>query len=150
MQLVVHPEAAPWVPKEPYLRKLQAFFSDEKIPMRVHLWPRRMVDRIIGRATKPYEFRAFTRGEDSHIFVDATETPQSIAWLIAHELCHRMVKSSPTLTAAFEDAKPLDLDPAGDAFHDVDTEERFCDGIATRILGYRQDRAWWRKRVPRW
>jgi hypothetical protein len=148
-QLHVHPEAQAWVPHEPYMVKLNKFFSDPQIPMKVTLWPRRLVDEVIGRPTKPYEFRAFTRGKESHVFVDETETPQSIAWLIAHELVHRMVDSSPTLSAAFADSRPVDMDPAGDEFHEVDAQERFCDGIATRLLGYRQDRAWWRRRIPR-
>lgn len=129
------------------MHQLQGFFNDPKLT--VHLWPRHMVDRVIGRPTTPYEFRAFTRGDESHVFVDRTETPKSIAWLIAHELCHRMVNSSPTLSMAFDDAKPLALEASGDRFHEIDAEERFCDGIASRLLGYRQDRAWWRRRVPR-
>lgn len=142
-QLAVHPEARPWVPKKPYLDQITSFFTSGNIS----LWPRHMAESVIGRPTKPYEFRAFSRGKDGHIFVDETETPQSIAWLMAHELCHQMVDDSPTLTAAFEDARPLDMKPASDAFHFVDSEERFCDGIATRLLGYRKDRAWWRERV---
>ena len=142
-QLVVHPEAQRWVPSEAYLSKLGEYFPDGK----VSLWPRRMTATILGRPTVPYEFRAFTRNGEANVFVDPTETPQSIAWLMAHELCHQIVENSPTINAAFNDAKPVDMKPSSDEFHYVDAEERFCDGIATKLLGYRKDRAWWRKRV---
>ncbi len=146
-ELGAHPEAQAWIPKEPELSKLRNFFVDPS--MKVKIYPRSMVKQVLGRHAPSYAFRGFTRGDTSHLFVDSTETPKSIAWLMAHELTHQMVGKSPTLTAAFDDAKPLDMEPAGDPFHDVDAEERFCDGIATRLLGYRQDRAWWRRRLSR-
>ena len=117
--------------------------------MCVHIWPRSMVEQILGRESKPYAFRAFTRGSDSHLFVDATETPKSIAWLTAHELTHQMVDRSPTVSEAFSDARAFDIDPAGDHFHDIDAEERFCDGVSSRLFGFRLDRDWWRERAPK-
>jgi hypothetical protein len=109
-----------------------------------------MVDQVIGRATKSYAFRAFTRGNNSHLFVDFTETPQSIGWLMGHELTHQDIKQNPSLTQAFADSKPKNIDPAGDIFHEIDAEERFCDGISSRLLGCRFDRAWWRQQIARY
>jgi len=146
-QLHVHPEARGWIPRKTQLDQLKSFFSDPNLS--VKLWPRHMASQILGRPTKPYEFRAFTRDDESHVFVDPTETPESIAWLIGHELCHRLIDQNETLSNAFADARPLDIDPAGDTFHEIDSAERFCDGIATRLLGYRQDRTWWRKQIPK-
>ncbi len=144
--LHVHPAAKAWAPRPPQMEALRRLFGKTKAD--VHIYPRSMANQILGRHAAPYAFRGFTRGTDSYLFVDSTETPESIAWLMAHELCHRMVAETPTMKSAFTEAAPHDLDPAGDSFHDIDPEERFCDGIATNLLGYRQDREWWRKRTP--
>jgi rhodanese-related sulfurtransferase len=145
MKLVVHPGAEAWRPSQEDLDKLARTFRG--VDLDAHLWPRSAVRKVFGRRSKPYAFRAFTRNSTSHLFVDGTETPKSIAWLLAHELCHQQVAKNPDLVEAFDDAQPIDLDPAGDQFHEVDAEERFCDGVATRIYGIRLDRAWWRNRV---
>ena len=145
--LKVHPNARAWVPREPQMGQIQKFFA--KTEATVHILPRSMANIVLGRYADPYAFRGFTRGTDSYLFVDGTETDKSIAWLMAHELCHRMIDMSPTIKNALNEARPHDLDPKGDAFHDIDPAERFCDGIATNILGYRMDRRWWRKRTPK-
>lgn len=145
-KLHVHPDTTSWVPRQAQMEALQRFFQGTETD--VYLHPRSEANKVLGRHAKPYAFRAFTRGKESHLFVDFTETPESVAWLMAHELCHRMVDQTPTLENAFTEARPKDLEPAGDAFHDVDPEERFCDGIATNLMGYRMDRRWWRQRTP--
>jgi hypothetical protein len=133
------------------LRKLREYpaFSDPS--MKVYLHPRSHANRVLGKPKPPYAFRAFTRDGVSHIFIDGTETPQSLCWLIGHELTHQVIDKSPTVKAAMADAssRPTGLDPAGDEFHNVDAEERFCDGVATNLVGKRLDRAWWRERVRR-
>lgn len=144
--LTVHPGAEPWTPSPTDLAKLQSAFAN--VEGQVHIWPRSVVDRITGRVMGPYAFRGFTRGPVSHLFVDYTETPRSITWLMAHELCHHTVHNNPTLHAAFNRAKP-DLAPASDRFHEIDPHELYCDGIASNILGYRLDRHWWRTRTPK-
>ncbi len=149
MKLYVHEEARPWVPVEADLAALQGFYGDRLPEGNLWLWPRRMAEQVLGRRSKPYAFRAFTRGDESHVFVDGSETKQSIAFLMGHELCHQVVGRSPTLKTAFSDARPSGLGSAGDLFHQRDPEERFCDGISERILGYRFDRDWWRPRVGR-
>lgn len=144
--LHVHPQAQAWIPRPPQMAALRRLFGKTKAD--VYIYPRSMANQMLGRHAEPYAFRGFTRGTDSYLFVDPTETPDSIAWLMAHELCHRMVADTPTLKAAFHEATPHELDRAGDPFHEIDPEERFCDGIATNLLGYRQDREWWRARTP--
>lgn len=149
MKIYAHREASPWMPPEADLAGLRSFYGEKVPDAKVWIWPRRMVDQILGRRSKPYAFRAFTRGGDSHIFVDGSETPQSVAFLIGHELCHQLVDASPTVKEALNEARPPGLGRAGDLFHQRDPEERFCDGISERILGYRFDRDWWRTRVGR-
>lgn len=143
-ELIVHPEARQWTPTESDLRKMRAFFKAG----RIHILPRSLANKTLGKDLPPYAFRAFTRGNDSYVFVDGTETKASISFLIAHELTHRMVHDSPTLMLAFADAR-LPLAGHSDDFHQIDAEERFCDGIAGRLLGTWHDRAWWRGRIPR-
>ena len=143
--LTVHPGAEAWTPPPDIMAKLRRAFAD--VDGAVHIWPRAQVDRVTGRVMGPYAFRGFTRGDVSHLFVDATETPQSISWLMAHELCHHTVHDDPELHAAFNRARPA-LDPASDRFHEIDPHELYCDGIASNLLGFRMDRTWWRKRTP--
>ncbi len=148
MRIYVHREARPWVPAGEDLEQIRSFFG-ARLPeeSRLWLWPRRLASTILGRSAERHAFRAFTRGLDSHVFVDASETPSSVAFLAAHELTHQLVGRSPTLRMAFDDSSPVRTDRASDLFHDLDAEERFCDGIANRLLGTRLDRKWWRRRV---
>lgn len=146
-QLSIHPEARLWTPDDRHLAVLRGYFSNPS--MRAHILPRRLANKTLGKNLGPYAFRAFTRGNDSYVFVDPTETRRSVAWILSHELAHQKVDNSPTVSAAFADALVPGLDRAGDEFHKVDAEERFCDGIATRLIGKRLDRDWWRLRTPR-
>lgn len=134
-----------WLPRESDLSKIMAYFG-KRLPSdsRVKIWPRSLIDEVMKRRTEPYSFRAVTRGNVSDVFVDETETPESIAFLIAHELTHQLVNNSPTVKSAFEEAKDPSMDKKSDEFHNCDAEERFCDGIAKGILGTWYDRAWWR------
>lgn len=146
MQLVVHPGAVPWAPapEDQLLLQLQ-FPSPDQV---LHLHPRSEVDRVHGTSSPPYAFRAFTRGRVSHIFVDDTETPESIAWLAAHELTHSALRDRPDLREVLQAHRPEGLHPTGDAFHELDPEELYADQIATDLFGVRLDRAWWRTRAP--
>jgi len=142
--LRVYQGAQAWVPTA-HLESLRTHFPNPA--WNVHLRPRNDVGRVLGRPSAPYAFRAFTRGADSHIFVDETETPDSIAWLIAHELGHRLVKTKPRLNRVLTGHRPRHLDPQGDTFHVQDPEEALCNTIAHRVTGQRLDRAWWRSRI---
>ncbi len=145
-RLFAHPGARSWVPPTNTIVRLR-----DRFPIaghQVHMWPRAMVAQIRGRPETPYAFRAYTSGTDSHIFVDDTETPTSIVWLIAHELTHRLVNEHPQVARMLDQARPADLDPRGDRFHQVSAEERLADGYATRLAGARLDRDWWRQRAP--
>jgi len=145
LTITVHPEAKAWAPSERILTELRRRFPVDGI---VQVLPRRMVNQVHGQASRPYAFRAFTRGDTSYVFTDGTETPDSVAWVIAHELSHQLVDDHPEVAQMLDASKPQDLNPAGDRFHQVDAEERLADGYATRLVGKRYDRAWWRKRAP--
>lgn len=145
--LVVHRDARPWLPSEDDLDRLRGHFPFPDVT--VKLWPRREVDRVLGRRTTPYAFRAVSQGSTTDIFVDDTETPASIAWLLAHELGHHRVKRLPEIKTILEVTRADDADRSGqsDRFHELDPEERLVDGLATTILGTRYDRTWWRART---
>lgn len=145
LDLQFHPEARAWKPSEQDLAALQAYFPYQGMVAKI--LPRRMANEVLGKDLGPYAFRAFTRGPMSYLFVDSTETPKSVAWLLAHELTHQLVARTPTLRRAFSDAASLEGHRAGDCFHRNDPEEKFCDGIATRLIGERLDREWWRART---
>lgn|GEM_PF-6126456 len=147
MRFFVHREACPWVPTDQDVSVLKGFFGPRLPNGRLWIWPRRLASQILGRPAGPTDFRAFTRGDESHVFVDPSETRPSVSFIIAHELTHQLVDTSPTLSSAFADSSPRRTDRAGDRFHEIDAEERFCDGIANRLLGTRYDRSWWRRRV---
>lgn len=136
-----------WAPDPADQVAIDDFFGP-RLPNAV-LWllPRRMARQVVRRDLGPHAFRAVTRGSNSYVFVDDTETRDSTAFLMAHELTHQLVSKNRVLTAAFHDARAHDSDGASDHFHEVDPEERFCDGIAANLLGRRLDRSWWRPRV---
>jgi len=145
LSITVHPEARAWAPSGQVMNELRRRFPVDGV---VQVLPRRMVAEVYGKASRPYAFRAFTRGDTSYVFVDGSETPDSVAWIIAHELSHQLVVEHPDVSKMLDAAKPRDLNPAGDRYHHVDAEERLADGYATRLVGKRYDRAWWRKRAP--
>lgn len=148
-QLDVKPGAEPWAPDQRAIGALSRYFAALPTGTIVEMWPRAKIIEATGTRLPDHAFRAVTRGPRSIILVDPTETPTSISWLIGHELAHQLVRRSPTIRAAMDDAHAADqgLTPASDRFHEVDAEERFCDGIATRLTGRRLDRAWWRSQT---
>jgi hypothetical protein len=143
-RLLVHPGCRPWVPEKEDRKILQSAFDLPEVE--VHLWPRPLIPHVIERPTLPYSFRAFSHDGRSHLFVDSTETKKSIAWLMAHELCHQRILQESSIRKHLLDQRPP-LDPAGDSFHELDPEETTCDEIATKLLGIRLDRSWWRQRT---
>jgi hypothetical protein len=149
VRILVHPEARAWVPTRVDQEKILAYFGPKIDSGTVRILPRSLANQVLGRELAPYSFRAFTRDGVSNVFVDRTETPQSVAFLIAHELTHQAVDGSPTLEAAFADARMPRDTPWSDRFHHVDAEERFCDGVAGKLLGTWFDREWWRARTQR-
>lgn len=149
MKVFIHPEAKPWSPSKEDWAKILAFYGSRlEDDSQVYLWPRHLSEQVVpGKKLPPYSFRAVTRENVSNVFVDPTETRASVAFLIGHELTHQLVRKSPVLEKAFHDARPENIQRHTDLYHLVDAEERFCDGISSKVLGTFYDRAWWRSRV---
>ena len=141
----VHPEARAWAPNPEMQHRLEMEFP---LPVTVRLWPRSMVGQVTNKVgLQPHAFRARSIENVADVFVDPTETRESIAWLIAHELAHHELKRKyPEAKRAMDTVRP-GLPVAGDAFHAYDTEEAWCDNRATAIVGKRLDRKWWRDRT---
>lgn len=146
LRILVHPGAELWAPTGRLELALRRRFRGADL----HFWPRSEAVRVAGKDLGPYAFRAFTRGTTSHVFVDPTETPESAAWVAAHELAHAEMARRPDVRAVLKMGEPTDAKSHDDRFHELDPEELWADGIAARLFdGERLDRAWWRKRTPR-
>jgi hypothetical protein len=146
-RLLIHKEAQPWKPTEREISMLKQAFDLPNSTLRII--PRRLIPQFHPQTTDPfaYEFRAFTRGPNSYVFVDGTENPHSIAWLMAHELCHVEIGENDYLREKFDSLSPPGLDPRSDKFHELDPEEKVCDQRANNLFGTRFDRFWWRNEV---
>jgi hypothetical protein len=142
VKLVLHPGSEPWEPSPSDRAALDRKFPGDRFVG--HLYPRRDADRVLGRPSGRYAFRAFTRDGVSHVLVDKTETRRSIAWLLAHELSHQALHHA-NRKELFANQRGVG-DPASDQFHQTDAEELACDDVATALFGERLDRAWWRKK----
>lgn len=145
LDLRIYPGTERWAPRGDHLARLNGHFPGQHT---VHILPRSRANLTLGKDAPAYAFRAFTRNGQSYVFVDRTETPDSIAWLIAHELSHQVIGRNPQLSSAMRAARPRDAgDGASDRFHRLDPEERLADGIASNLLNTRLDREWWRSRT---
>jgi hypothetical protein len=156
MRLVVHPRAEHWIPPGRLLEAIEGAWPGSRFV--VHLYPRDMIADVlperIWQGTAPYAFRAVNVPQPggahlAYVFADDTETPDSIGWLIAHELTHQVIDELPDLERRLRARRPTRVDPRSDRFHEVDPEERACDRTAKRVTGLSLDRAWWRRRTFR-
>lgn len=159
IKLRVHPDARRWRPSSQDLRAMGQGLVQRSVTIR--LLPRSKVKadwkKNLDRG-KPfpgyYAYRAYTRGTTVTLFVDETETPESILWLLAHELAHVAVNGAPMLHEALRSIpKPRDYLTSDEA-HEAYPEEQLANLVADQwmvILGSQPglDRLWWRKRVRR-
>jgi hypothetical protein len=124
----------------------------------VEVVPRPLVRELWARdmGSKPfpgyYAFRAYTRGDRVVLLSDTTETPQSLTWLLLHELAHVEVNRAPLLDAGLRSIpRPKDY-LTSDQAHESWPEERLANLVADRLaplFGSRPglNRLWWRSRV---
>jgi hypothetical protein len=145
-------------PARGYLAQIDALLSG---PVVVTIHPRRNVARIWekdhGKAmfTHPYAFRAYTRGNQSRLFTDETETPDSMLWLLLHELAHVELGRNPFLKAAYRKLPKPPGYLTSDTAHEAHPEEQFANLVANQWFSHLTgepciyDRLWWRKRVNR-
>jgi hypothetical protein len=103
-----------------------------------------------------YTFRAFSipNAREIHIFVDCTETPDSVLWIILHELAHVDVDTS-IFATAFRSTRRARNYATSDKVHEANNEEKLAnfvaDSIMENVLGIKggYNRTWWRARVNR-
>lgn len=126
----------------------------------VHIHPRKDVERIwrgdnpVGAfPSKPYAFRAYNNERNNVIrmFVDETETVESLCWGILHEIAHSIVSATPDLAYLRNVKKPTNYETNDDA-HASHPEEKFANAFADRHapafgLSKGMDRHWWRRRM---
>lgn len=157
IQHVVHPGTERWVPSPEVTRRLSELM---KLPVVVEWIPRSWISQLWARdfAGKPfpgnYAFRAYSRGQNTKILVDDTETPESATWLLLHELAHTQLPTEPRLVEGYRNqprpARYLQTDEGHEAAPEEQLANATADHWATK-LGSRPglNRTWWRQRAPR-
>lgn len=105
-------------------------------------------------ATPPpyYGFRGWSDYYQGHIILlaDDTEIPESLTWLLLHELGHIACRHIPMIDQAWDAANTAAnyvYDWADDDAHEACVEEQFVNRLATIYVGKSYDRRWWRQRV---
>jgi hypothetical protein len=102
---------------------------------------------------KKYPYRAVATprpggGTSIRLFVDETETKDSVKWLLLHELAHALVTAQPTLAETLRAEPRPPGYPHNDAAHEAVFEERLANAFADRLAPVPGlDRRWWRART---
>lgn len=59
------------------------------------------------RPDAAYHYRAFNNGDNTTIYVDETETPESVRWVLLHEMAHATINRLPSVARHLrKDPKP--------------------------------------------
>lgn len=139
-------------------------------PIEVHVFPRAAYSaewfaEWFGEHDGPvpdrYAFRGFFNPKTFRIVLlcDESETGESFAWLLIHELTHAALEHARFLRYVFayeRDALGITVEQeaaAGtdDTLHEQLPEEQFCNRSATLAMGGANlNRTWWRERVNRY
>jgi hypothetical protein len=145
LRVVYHPNVYDWMPAPSWLA------SVGKMP------PPGTVLEFIRRPEHPlgkkYPYRAVAQEQrngstDIRIFVDETETPDSVKWLVLHELAHVLVTAQPTLAETLRSQPRPPGYPHDDDAHEAVLEEQLANTFADKhapVPGL--DRRWWRART---
>jgi len=82
------------------------------------------------------------------LYVDETETKDSVKWLVLHELAHILVTAQPTLAETLRSQPRPSGYPKDDAAHEAVIEEQVANAYADLLAPVPGlDRRWWRKRT---
>lgn len=145
LRVVYHPNVYDWMPAPSWFAWLG------KMP------PKGTVLEFIRRPEHPlgnkYPYRAVAQqrlggGTDIRVYVDETETPDSIKWLVLHELAHVLVTAEPTLAETLRSQPRPSGYPHDDDAHEAVLEEQVANTFADKLAPVKGlDRRWWRKRV---
>lgn len=104
----------------------------------------------------PCSIRAWANKEtrNAYIFVDASETRDSVIWLMGHELAHLELRLAPLVELSVTVPRGPEY-LATDEGHEADPEEQLVNQVGASVVelltGRRQmlDRHWWRARARR-
>jgi hypothetical protein len=164
VKLVFDQDCPEWV--EPVFRtvewvhRLREGFSSARGV--VHFFNRRTAERTDWQAlwdqrhhpVEPYSYRGWCAGwkHEIVILVDEVETPESVQWIVLHELGHLACTQAPFIDKAMDRENANDgrthYEWKDDRGHEADSEERLVNRVATAYMGGKEyARPWWRARV---
>lgn len=129
----------------------------------VHVFNRRETETVVwkqkwdrdAKGRDDYSYRGWCSGHEIILICDETETPESLEWILYHELGHWVCNN----TKFFDDAMQREntneartrYEWQDDVGHEEDSEERLVNRIATAYMGGKEyARPWWRPRVFAW
>lgn len=145
LRVVYHPNVYDWMPAPSWLAWLGG------------MTPKGTVLEYIRRPEHPlgkkYPYRAVAQQQGDgttniRVYVDETETPDSIKWLTLHELAHVLVTAQPALAERLRAQPRPPGYPHDDDAHEAVLEERLANAFADKYAPMKGlDRRWWRKRV---
>lgn len=147
----VHPGAESWAPAPAELADLACGIHRDAL---VEIVPRRDLEAAWQMShpgtrppARPYAFRAWTNGSHAVILVDATETRESVLWLLWHELAHQEIDVHLPLARALRAVPRPEGYLVDDDAHEAWPEERLANAVANQGRGRVLDRRWWRRRT---
>lgn len=148
----------PWVPAVDQLALVDRLL---RAPATVELLPRAALGATWARThggqampVPPCSIRAWASKatRNAYIFVDASETPTSVLWLLGHELAHLEITHAPLVELSVTVPRGPEY-LATDEGHEADPEEQLCNRVGASLVelltGKREmlDRRWWRRRA---
>ena len=166
LTLVVAPGAESWAPSDATVATLGSWLTE---PATIRLYPRASIADVWKETTNlpvpvsqngggsTYFARGWAQTKPgslrvANLFVDDTETRDSLLWGILHELAHLDMPSSALLVFAYRSQPKSDDYHKDDDAHEANEEEQMANFVADRLgpmlgiaTGY--DRRWWRTRV---
>lgn len=143
------------------LKRLQGWQIPHKYVI-IHVFHRREAETIgwmkdwsgrrSERPDEPYSCRGWCGSNEIVVLYDETETPESIKWIILHELGHAVCNRTYMFDQAMSEENKIEgrttYEWKDDVGHEADSEERLVNRIATAWCGGQERaRPWWRPRV---
>ncbi len=141
IHVVAEPGTEPWIPPYSWMAALS-----EMVPAGQNITFK------LRPKDSDYRFRAFNSGKETMIYVDETETPASVKWLLLHEMAHASLNEWPEAAAIIrKEPKPKNYATDDDAHASV-WEEQIADGCADHLapsMGTLPglNRKWWRRKM---
>jgi len=144
LRVVYHPNVYDWMPSPSWLAGV-----GKMAPPGTVLEFIRRPEQPLG---KKYPYRAVADprpgGTEIRMFVDETETPDSVKWLVLHEIAHALVTAQPALAERLRSQPRPAGYPHDDDAHEAVEEEQIANAFADKhapVPGL--GRRWWRERT---